>query len=511
MTQQLTLLQDVPAVQAWLAERGVAELVVDSRRVRVGAHQAFVAWPGAATDGRAYVRQALAAGALACVVEADGVAEHDIDDPRVLAVPGLKRRSAELAHAFYGEPSAHLDVVAVTGTNGKTSTSWWTAQALDLLGHGCGVIGTLGVGRAGDSAFQPTGFTTPDPITLQSTFQHFVRQGLKAAAIEASSIGIEESRLHATRIAVAQFTNFTQDHLDYHGTMEAYWQAKAALFAWPGLRAAVINLDDPQGAVLQSELAQRQVSTWTYGLRHDVRLQACDLRHHRQGVEFTVIERDEHLKVVAQAEVRAPVIGLFNVSNLLAVLGALRALGHALPEAVRACSSLQAVPGRMQIVGQPQASQPLVVVDYAHTPDALEKALSALQAVAQTRAGRLWCVFGCGGNRDPLKRPLMAAAAEQQAQHLVLTSDNPRHEPPELILAQMVAGLTQPAAARIELDRRRAIALALREAAPQDVVLIAGKGHETYQEVQGVRLPFSDVQEALDALAAVSRSAGGQA
>ena len=511
MTQQLTILHSVPDVQSWLVARGVTELVVDSRRVRAGAHQAFVAWPGAATDGRAYVRQALDAGALACVVEADGVAEHDIDDPRVLAVHDLKQRSAELAHAFYGQPSAHLDVVAVTGTNGKTSTSWWTAQALDMLGHGCGVIGTLGVGRAGDSAFLPTGFTTPDPITLQSTFQHFVRQGLKAAAIEASSIGIEESRLHATGIAVAQFTNFTQDHLDYHGTMEAYWQAKAALFAWSGLRAAVINMDDPQGGVLQSLLRQRQVPTWTYGLRDDVRLQACDLRHHRQGVEFTVVERDEQLHVVAQAEVHAPVIGLFNVSNLLAVLGAVRALGHPLPEAVRACSSLHAVPGRMQIVGQPQASQPLVVVDYAHTPDALDKALSALQAVAQARAGRLWCVFGCGGNRDPLKRPLMAAAAERQAARLVLTSDNPRSERPDLIIEQMVAGLTNPGAARIEPDRRLAIAQALGEAAPQDVVLIAGKGHETYQEVQGVRLPFSDVQEALDALAALTPSAGGMA
>ena len=493
----------------WLGDRGVRELVVDSRRVRAHAHQAFVAWPGTASDGRAYVQQALDAGALACVVEAEGVQAHALDDARVVAVPDLKRRSAELAHAFYGQPSAHLDVVAVTGTNGKTSTSWWTAQALDALGQGCGVIGTLGVGRAGHPGVESTGFTTPDPITLQATFQRFVSQGLKAAAIEASSIGIEELRLHATRIAVAQFTNFTQDHLDYHGSMQAYWCAKQALFEWPGLRAAVINLDDPQGEVLQSVLRAQGVPTWTYGCRPDVRLQACDVRQQAHGTTFTVVERDETFKVMAQAELRAPIIGLFNVSNLLAVLGALRALGHSLADAVRACAGLKAVPGRMQIIGPAQAEQPMVVVDYAHTPDALDKALRTLQPVAQARAGRLICVLGCGGNRDASKRPLMARVAEQGADVVMLTSDNPRHEAPQAIVDQMVAGLHTPQAAQVELDRRAAIVQAVRMARPQDVVLVAGKGHETYQEVAGVRLPFSDAEEAMAALDA--RLKGGAA
>ena len=507
-------LDHLPDVLDWLKARGVRELVVDSRRVRADAAQAFIAWPGAATDGRAYVPQALAAGAVACVVEADGVHAHAqaLDDPRILAVPGLKRRSAEIAHAFYGEPSAQLDVVAVTGTNGKTSTSWWTAQALDALGHTCGVVGTLGVGRAGLAGFEPTGFTTPDPITLQATFQRFVGQGLKAAAIEASSIGIEELRLHATRIAVAQYTNFTQDHLDYHGSMDAYWQAKLALFEWPGLRAAVVNMDDARGVALAQTLRERGLPVWTYGLRTDVRLQACDVQHQAHGVLFTLVERDEQHKVLAQAELRAPVIGLFNVSNLLAVVGAVRALGHSLPDAVRACAGLHGVPGRMEIVGRPQANQPLVVVDYAHTPDALEKALQALQPVAQARAGRLTCVFGCGGNRDPFKRPLMARVAEQFADVLMLTSDNPRHEAPQDIVNQMVAGLQAPEVALVELDRRQAIVRAVGMAGPQDVVLVAGKGHEPYQDVAGVQTPFSDVDEAVAALEGLgARLTGGAA
>ena len=496
-------LHDTADVLRWLAAHGAHDLVVDSRRVRAGAQQAFVAWPGAAQDGRAFVGAALAAGAVACLVEAEGADAHPLDDARVAAVPGLKRRCAEIAHGFYGEPSARLDVVAVTGTNGKTSTSWWTAQALDAVGQPCGVIGTLGVGRAGHAGFEATGFTTPDPVTLQATFQRFVKEGLRAAAIEASSIGIEELRLHATHIAVAQFTNFTQDHLDYHGSMDAYWRAKRALFDWPGLRAAVVNADDPKGASLAAELAARGLTVWTYGLRPDARLQACELHHQARGIAFTVLERDASLRVLAQAELAAPVIGSFNVSNLLAVLGGLRALGHDLATAVRACAGLHAVPGRMQTVDAPEAAgqTPLVVVDYAHTPDALEKALEALRPVAQARAGRLVCVFGCGGDRDPVKRPLMGRAAEQGADRVLLTSDNPRSEDPQAILIQILAGLVEPGRAVVMPDRRSAIAAAVAGAAVQDVVLIAGKGHETYQDVAGVRTPFSDVDEACAALA----------
>jgi UDP-N-acetylmuramyl-tripeptide synthetase len=501
MSQALLHLQDTAQALAWLRAQGVTSLTVDSRQVAAGTDDAmgFIAWPGAARDGRAFVAQALSAGARACLVEAEGVEAFGFADARVAAVPGLKARSAEIAHGFYGEPSAALQVVAVTGTNGKTSTSWWTAQALSALGRPCGVVGTLGVGEVG--AVVSTGLTTPDPITLHATFRRFVDQGLRAAAIEASSIGIEELRLHATHIAVAQFTNFTQDHLDYHESMEAYWLAKRALFDWPGLKAAVINQDDPMGQGLTEHARSRRLDVWTYGLQGPVRLQAQDLSYEDQGVRFTVVERTESLHdVAARGVVHAPVIGSFNVSNLLAVLGALRALGVSLADAAQACSGLQPVPGRMQLVPA-QAHQPLVLVDYAHTPDALLKALHALRPVAEARGGKLWCVFGCGGDRDPVKRPMMGAVAEQYADQVVLTSDNPRSESPAFILSQILAGVAGRDRVDVIDDRRDAIRHALRDAAPTDVVLLAGKGHEETQEIAGVKTPFSDVDQAVAALA----------
>jgi MurE/MurF fusion protein len=491
----------------WLRQQGVTALTVDSRQVPANAAQGlgFIAWPGAARDGRAYVAQALKDGARACLVEADGLEAFNFADARVAAVPGLKARSAEIAHGFFGEPSAELDVVAVTGTNGKTSTSWWTAQALSALGQGCGVIGTLGVGRIDHGSVQATGLTTPDPITLHATFRSFVGQGLKAAAIEASSIGIEELRLHATHVKVAQFTNFTQDHLDYHGSMEAYWEAKRRLFDWPGLKAAVINMDDAMGLGLSRHAEGRGLDVWTYGVQDDVRLQAVNIRHEASGTVFDVVERNAALLgPVGRATVEAPVIGSFNVANLLAVLGALRAMGYSLAQAVGACANLLPVPGRMQVVqaaGAAHAAKaPMAVVDYAHTPDALLKALQALRPVAEARGGRLWCVFGCGGDRDPIKRPLMGATAEHNADHVVLTSDNPRSESPALILSQILTGIARQHGVDVIEDRRAAIAHALRHTTDRDVVLIAGKGHEATQEVAGVKTPFSDVDEARMAL-----------
>jgi len=486
----------------WLRQHGVAELTVDSRAVRTLPDAAFIAWPGAARDGRAFVAQALNEGARACLVEAEGVETFDFAGApagRIATVSGLKARSADIAHGFYGEPSAALNVVAVTGTNGKTSTSWWTAQVLQALGQPCGVVGTLGVGQVSDVAH--TGLTTPDPITLHRTFRQFLQQGLKAAAIEASSIGIEELRLHATHIAVAQFTNFTQDHLDYHGDMAAYWQAKRRLFDWPGLRAAVINLDDAMGRELLAHALSRGLDAWSYTLTQGgtARLQAQAVQHLPAGVTFTVVERAPASgEVLAQVTVTAPVTGGFNVANLLAVIGAARALGASLADAAAACAQLTPVPGRMQIVPSPadQAAAPLVVVDYAHTPDALEKALTALRPAAQARGGQLWCVFGCGGDRDPIKRPLMGATADRHADHVVLTSDNPRSEAPGFILSQILAGLSGHDEVAVIEDRREAIAHAIRQAGVHDVVLLAGKGHETTQDVGGVKTPFSDLDEA---------------
>ncbi|MBC7701708.1 bifunctional UDP-N-acetylmuramoyl-L-alanyl-D-glutamate--2,6-diaminopimelate ligase MurE/UDP-N-acetylmuramoyl-tripeptide--D-alanyl-D-alanine ligase MurF [Aquabacterium sp.] len=506
MGASLLILTCVDDAMAWLRQQGVKSLTVNSRAVADQARQGvgFIAWPGAARDGRAFVAQALQDGARACLVEADGAQAFVFGDARVAAFKGLKAASAEIAHGFYNEPSAQLDVVAVTGTNGKTSTSWWTAQALSAVGRRCGVIGTLGVGQPGGGDLMPTGLTTPDPITLHATFRQFVDQGWQAVAIEASSIGIEEQRLGATRISVAQFTNFTQDHLDYHGSMAAYWEAKRALFDWPGLRAAVVNLDDPAGGSLADGVSARGLDLWTYGLVHTARLQATGLTHHADGMGFTLVERDADLDAtVDHVEVNTHLVGEFNASNLLAVIGALRALGVSLSQAVAACENLTPVPGRMQRVALPHVApegQPVVVVDYAHTPDALKKALCALSPMAKARGGQLWCVFGCGGNRDPIKRPLMGAIAEQFADHLVLTSDNPRDEKPCFILSQILAGIARHDDVDVLDDRAEAIADAISRCDPKDVVLIAGKGHETMQEVAGVKTPFSDTDQATQAL-----------
>ncbi|MBW0170577.1 MAG: UDP-N-acetylmuramoyl-L-alanyl-D-glutamate--2,6-diaminopimelate ligase [Hydrogenophaga sp.] len=507
--------QQALTVANWLRERGVGALHCDSRRVQAG--DAFVAWPGAATDGRRFVASALAAGALAALVEREGVETYAFDDERVLAVPGLKAAAGAIASAFHGTPSASLDMVAITGTNGKTSTAWWTAQLLSACAKPCALIGTLGMGcppaqGSHTATLVPTGLTTPDPVMLQTELRRFVDAGLKACAIEASSIGLVEGRLNATRVRVAVFTNFTQDHLDFHGSMDAYWTAKAALFDWPGLAGAVINLDDVRGVGLAASLAARPgMNLWTVAVEPDegerpprmakARLFAQGLTITPSGMAFEVGERNAQGQVMALHALSLPLVGQYNVSNLLCVLASARALGVPLAEAVQACAALTPVPGRMEQVAVASPDQPLVLVDYAHTPDALDKALQALQPLAARRGGALWVVVGCGGDRDAGKRPLMAAVAQRQAQRVVLTSDNPRSEDPQAILRQMVAGLSAPDAAQVEPDRALAIALATLRADAADVVLIAGKGHEDYQDSMGVKTPFSDVLHARAALA----------
>jgi UDP-N-acetylmuramyl-tripeptide synthetase len=496
----------------WLHTQVRGVLHTDSRRVTPG--DGFIAWPGAASDGRRHVPAALKQGAAACLVERSGVeafsdtfavAATSSARPDVIAsYTDLKAASGPIAAAYYEQPSQALDVLAITGTNGKTSTAWWLAHALGRVGQRCAVVGTLGVGEL--DQLEVTGMTTPDPVLLQARLRDMVTRGVQACAIEASSIGLAEHRLDGTQVRVALFTNFTQDHLDYHGSMADYWQAKAALFDWPGLAAAVVNTDDPHGAQLAQQLSQRDdVALWTVGIVADTthaqtlgaqsqerHVQATLVRHGARGLSFEVVEGDH------RHTLNTTLVGHYNVSNLLGVIACLRALGHSLADAVQACAELPAVPGRMQAVGH--ADQPLVVVDYAHTPDAVMQALHALRPLAQTRGGALVCVLGCGGDRDSAKRPLMAAAAEQHADRVVLTSDNPRSEDPQVILAHMLAGLTRPQAAQHIPDRGQAIATAVGQARAQDVVLVAGKGHEDYQEVQGVKLPFSDVAQAQAAL-----------
>ena len=510
----------------WLRSQVSGALQTDSRKVRPG--DGFIAWPGAATDGRRFVNASLALGASACLVEKEGVKTFDFNSDRVASFPHLKDASGPIAASYYEQPSRQIDVLAVTGTNGKTSTSWWLAQALTALKPPvpCGLVGTLGIGRApqpgaggGTAQVVATGLTTPDPVLLQQTLRRFVDDGLKACTIEASSIGIAERRLDGTQIRVAIFTNFTQDHLDYHGTMDAYWRAKLTLFDWPGLGAAVINIDNHMGAELAASLGGRALDLWTVSCKNSARLYARDITPTVEGLRFDVVEGQ------ARHGLATRLIGDYNVANLLGVMGAMRSLGVPLAACVEACRDLHPVPGRMELVNPPgpvqgaklrakgkahttaggpggMPDQPLAVIDYAHTPDALAQALQALRPLAAARGGQIWCVFGCGGDRDPLKRPLMGAVAGQHADRVVVTSDNPRSEKAERIISQVLLGLEGVAGVGVQADRGLAISQTLRQADPRDVVLVAGKGHEDYQEIAGTRLPFSDRSEVRQALLA---------
>jgi UDP-N-acetylmuramoyl-L-alanyl-D-glutamate--2,6-diaminopimelate ligase len=492
----ITALKSPDAAARWLRSWVSGTITTDSRKVRAG--DGFIAWPGAATDGRRFVASALKAGATTCLVEREGLEAFGFDDARIASLPGLKAATGPIADAFFDQPSRSLEVVATTGTNGKTSTAWWTAQALSLLGRRCAVVGTLGIGvpplpdRAAQIEF--TGLTTPDPVMLHAALRQFADASFKACAIEASSIGIVEQRVAGLRIAVALLTNFTRDHLDYHGTMAAYWAAKRQLFAWPGLRAAVVNVDDERGAALVGELQGNSLDVWAYSVRGEARLRAHGLAYVDGGLAFELHEGAQAVPV------RSTLIGDYNASNLLAVIGGLRALGVSLVDAAAVVPQLTPVPGRMQRVGA-GADAPEVVVDYAHTPDALEKLLQALRPLAAARGGRLVCVFGCGGNRDVTKRPLMGAIAARDADAVIVTSDNPRGEVPAAILADIVAGIPQRGATAVIEDRREAIAQAVGRAEDSDVIVIAGKGHEDYQEIAGVKHPFSDLSEAQAALA----------
>lgn len=486
-----------------LREQGAAAtaLCADSRAVHGG--DVFVAYPGHRSDGRRFIADALRAGAGAVLWEREGFSWHaDWIAPNI-PVEGLQPLSGHLAHLVYGRPSEHLDLIGVTGTNGKTSVSQWIAQALARHGRKCGIIGTLGNGFPGALIDSPN--TTPDGIALHSQLARFAAAGAQAVAMEVSSIGLEQGRTHGARFAVAVFTNLSRDHLDYHGTMEAYAAAKARLFDVPDLGAAVINLDDAVGQMLAQRILARGCTVYGYTLNADPvspngvhLLRARAIGDGGQGVRF---ELDFDRATVA---VRAGLVGRFNVSNLLAVIGALIAVGVELEQAAELAAWLVPPPGRMQSVGGP--GEPLMIIDYAHSPDALEKVILALRPTALARGGRIVCVFGCGGDRDAGKRALMAAVACRLADSVVVTSDNPRSEDPQAIIAGVMAGAGANAVAIA--DRADAIRQAAERADARDILLIAGKGHELYQEVGGVRHPFSDVAHAQAALDA-RRAAGG--
>jgi UDP-N-acetylmuramoyl-L-alanyl-D-glutamate--2,6-diaminopimelate ligase len=481
------------AILETLERQGVVakRLTADSRRVQPG--DVFVAFPGAHADGRDFIAQAVAKGATAVIAEEGR--KLGAGDTAIVEVAGLAALSGEIAHLVYGRPSEHLWLAGITGTNGKTSVSQWIAQAMNVMQHRCAVIGTLGNGLL--DALDASPNTTPDAITLHAALAGFVANGAEACAMEVSSIGLDQGRANGAAFDVAVFTNLTRDHLEYHGTMAAYAAAKERLFFAPGLAAAVLNLDDPFGVELAKKLKGRpgdKIRTIGYTLGAadgscvDEFLCAEHLAMDAAGIEFDL----------CGVQFAAPVVGRFNASNLLAVIGALLARGERLEDIAPAMRAIRPPPGRMQALGG--KDQPLVVVDYAHTPDALEKALGVLRETAAARGGRLACIFGCGGERDPGKRPQMGAVAEALADRVVLTSDNPRGEDPSAIIDAIRGGMRRPP--QVQADRARAIAEVIAVADAKDVVLLAGKGHEPYQEIAGVRLAFSDVDAAKSALGA---------
>jgi UDP-N-acetylmuramyl-tripeptide synthetase len=476
-----------------LAELGVQPTGVadDSRQVRPG--DLFLAYPGDFADGRHFIADALARQACAILWQSGGdfvwdsalrIANLPISDLRALCGP--------LAHQVFAQPSERLSLIAITGTNGKTTISQWLGQ---LHPRRCAVIGTLGAGLPEN--LTETGFTTPEAATLTRYLRQFADDGAQACALEASSIGIEEGRLDGARVDVAVFTNLTRDHLDYHGSMASYAAAKEKLFTWPRLRLAVINIDDPFGRELAARTTASKVML--YSQATDARgpttlhgtVRAENVEETLNGVRFLLCTPS------GRAPVECGLLGHYNVSNLLAVAAVLLDAGLTPAAVAERFATLAAPPGRLEKIGG--GNEPLIAVDYAHTPDALENALNALRPVARARGAGLTVIFGCGGDRDRGKRPLMGALATQLADRVVLTSDNPRSEDPLAILDDI--RVSAPAAEVIP-DRAVAIRQTILAAHPAEVILLAGKGHETYQESAGVRRPFSDVREARAALSA---------
>jgi UDP-N-acetylmuramoyl-L-alanyl-D-glutamate--2,6-diaminopimelate ligase len=464
----------------------IRELALDSRKVRAG--DLFLAVPGGKVDGREHIADALSRGAAAVAYEAAGATVLPITDVPLIPVKSLAAQLSAVAGRFYGDPSRSLNLLGVTGTNGKTSVTQLVAQALDLLGQPCGLLGTLGSGFHG--ALQSGMLTTPDAISVQATLSELKKAGARAVAMEVSSHGLDQGRVAALAFDVAVLTNLSRDHLDYHGTMQAYGDAKAKLFAWPNLACRVINLDDEFGRRLADEEHESRLITYSL-LDSAASLYCRDAQFDDDGVRATLVTRHgEHF-------LRSTLLGRFNLSNVLAAVGALLGMDYALDEILAVLPKLEGPAGRIQRLGG--GAKPLVVVDYAHTPDALEKVLEALRPHAK---GQLLCLFGCGGDRDRGKRPLMAEVAERLADGVLITDDNPRSEVPTAIFDDIRPGFLAVDKVRFVEGRGQAIAELIAAANASDVLVLAGKGHEDYQEINGQRHAFSDLEEAAKALAA---------
>jgi len=474
----------------------ISRLVTDSRAVTPG--DTFVAYPGGQADGRQFIGQAIANGANAVIWDVEGFKWDQAWHIPNLAVSNLRHLAGELAAHVYGNPSEKLWTIGITGTNGKTSCSHWITQSFSALGKCSALIGTLGNGFPG--TLQATLNTTPDAVRLHGLLADYLQHGARAVAMEVSSHALEQGRVNGVAFDVALLTNLSRDHLDYHGDMQHYAMAKRRLFDWKHLKYAVLNLDDAFGGELAAELQDAEVEIVGYGLS-DAALHLAErlglrmvyggmLQMDAQGIRLQVHSS------WGSATLHSAQIGRFNAENLLGTMAALLVSDVALADAVRELARIRPVPGRMQTLGG--NGLPTVVVDYAHTPDALEKVLLTLREVT---GGKLVCVFGCGGDRDRGKRPMMGTIAAKFADRCIVTSDNPRHEDAQEIIAAVVSGM-QEWNYRIIGDRAEAIGQAIHDALATDTVLLAGKGHEPYQEILGVKYPFSDIDVAQNALTA---------
>ncbi|MBB3059403.1 UDP-N-acetylmuramoyl-L-alanyl-D-glutamate--2,6-diaminopimelate ligase [Microbulbifer rhizosphaerae] len=480
---KVSLLQLVPGY-AGIPDIPVTGVALDSRKMRAG--DLFMALRGTLVDGRDYIDAAIAAGAGAVLADGDNLGSETRNGVVVVCVPGLAKRVGEIAARFYDHPTESIHLVGVTGTNGKSTCAYLTSQLLARHFGSAAVMGTIGNGvwKDGDIELQETGLTTPDPVHLQAEYAEFRDRGVRAAAMEVSSHSLAQGRVHGLTFDTAIFTNLSRDHLDYHGTMAAYGAAKEKLFGLPKLKRGIINMDDPFGAQLAERCRLRNLKVVTYGLQAGD-LHATDLRRLDSG--FSV----QLASPWGNGELVAPLIGDFNIHNALAVVAAAAAGGMPFDDILSAFPHIHAVPGRMERVQVESADEVTVLVDYAHTPEALRAALAAARPYCR---GRLWCVFGCGGDRDTGKRAPMGRIASEMADRAIATSDNPRSEDPQKIIDDILEGAASNM--EVEIDRAAAIARAVREAQPGDIVLIAGKGHEDYQIIGGEKIHFCDREQA---------------
>ena len=479
------------------ADTDIHDLCVDSREAKPG--DLFIARHGAVSDARKFVGDALKKCVAAVLYEVDdgqGLSMQHLQgwDPNVplLPVNRIDEILGTLAKRFFNDPTRNMAVIGVTGTNGKTSTTQYIAQALRALHLPCGVIGTLGYGM---EELTPTTHTTPDIITLNRYCNQFKNEGAKAIAMEVSSHALEQKRIAGLHLHMGILTNLTRDHLDYHQTMAAYAKAKRKLFTHPGLQLAILNAQDEFGLDLLKSLPNN-LSKLAYaidepvkGLGNVAQIYATDITLSNQGLRFTVETP------MGQIGAETTLLGRFNVANILATISALLGLNFSIQDIERVLPLLQSVNGRMQMLGG--QGKPRVVIDYAHTPDALAQVLLAIKA---HNPQRIICIFGCGGDRDKGKRPFMGKIAETYSDYCIITNDNPRHEKPMRIAEEIVTGMTQKSIRTIILDRKEAILEGINKAGLNDIVLIAGKGHETYQQIGDVKYPLSDMQIALDIL-----------